>query len=100
MPTPQTRLDALRKRKKELSGHTETLQEKGEAVQAALAAQRERLQEHAKHMEKLLNKRNLLQEKRESAKRKISELGSLPDKELREFRSCGQCTRAPSYYSK
>ena len=46
------------------------------------------MQEHAKQMEKLLNKRNLLQEKRDNAKRKIGELGSLPEKEVKEYRSC------------
>lgn len=83
----QSRLKRNLEEKSTLSFRIESLREKSETIQTNLNALRENMQEHAKQMEKLLNKRNLLQEKRDNAKRKIGELGSLPDKEVKEYRS-------------
>ena len=84
----QSRLKRSHEETSNLSSNIDTLREKSEMIQTNLTTLRENMQEHAKQMEKLLNKRNLLQEKRDNAKRKIGELGSLPEKEVKEYRSC------------
>eukprot|EP00940_MAST-03C_sp_MAST-3C-sp2_P002423 g2423.t1 len=84
----QARLEASRKQKSKLSSDVAHLSERRESVENELVTLRENLEDHAKRMEKLLNKRNLLHDKRDEAKRKISVLGSLPDKELKDFRDC------------
>lgn len=82
----QTRLSRSRAERSSAGSAARERRERAETARADAAALRDALQEHAKQMEKLLNKRHLLFEKRDAAKRKIAELGSLPDEEVKTYR--------------
>ena len=77
----QKRLQELKSAHQQAARRREVSYASVEELNSTKAALEERLQEHAKSMEKLLNKKNLLVDKRDSSKKKISELGACPMKQ-------------------